>query len=212
MRVQNVALIGLVVGLTSPVFAQRAEVFGYYSYMQYNSTVSGFQSRAFNGGGGGVQLNLTNMLGIKGEFTGYGSTQWTQEVTSPVTTPNGVIPVGTYKSNASAFQYLFGPVVSVPIKKVRPFGQVLFGQTNTTGYADRNNVSIQGGTVSWDGTQHPFTMAFGGGLDVSMNKRVSFRLAEIDWVLTRYTNPFTNTNNQNSFRYQGGVVIKFGGL
>jgi hypothetical protein len=75
--------------------------------MQYNSTVSGFQSRAFNGGGGGVQLNLTSMLGIKGEFTGYGSTQWTQEVTAPVTTPNGIIPVGTYKSNANAFQYLF---------------------------------------------------------------------------------------------------------
>jgi hypothetical protein len=55
-------------------------------------------------------------------------------------------------------------------------------------------------------------MAFGGGFDVSMNKRVSFRLAEIDWILTRYTNHFTNTNNQNSFRYQGGVVIKFGGL
>jgi len=72
------------------------------------------------------------MLGINGEFTGYGSTQWTQEVTTPVSTPNGVIPVGTYKSNASAFQYLFGPVVSVPIKKVSPFGQVLFGQTNTT--------------------------------------------------------------------------------
>ena len=55
-------------------------------------------------------------------------------------------------------------------------------------------------------------MAFGGGVDVSINKRVAFRLAQLDWVLTRYTNPFTNTNNQNSFRYQGGIVIKFGGL
>ena len=41
-----------------------------------------------------VQLNLTNMLGINGEFAGYGNTQWTQEVTTPVSTPNGVIPLG----------------------------------------------------------------------------------------------------------------------
>ena len=212
MRLQKIMLVCAVVMFTSSAFAQRAEVSGYYSYMQYNGTVSGFQSRAFNGGGGSIQYNVTRMLGIKGEFTGYGSTQWTQEVTSPIGTPNGVIPVGTYKSNASSFQYLFGPVVGVQVKRVRPYGHLLFGQTNTTGYADRNNLNIVGGAVSWDGTQHPFTMAFGGGLDVSVSNRVAFRLAQIDWVLTRYTNPFTNTNNQNSFRYQGGIVIKFGGL
>jgi hypothetical protein len=213
MRLQKIILVCAAVMFTSSAFAQRAEVSGYYSYMQYNGTVSGFQSRAFNGGGGGIQYNINRMLGIKGEFTGYGSTQWTREVTSPIPTPNGaIIPVGTYKSNASSFQYLFGPVIGVQVKRIRPYGHLLFGQTNTTGYADLNNFNIVGGTVSWDGTQHPFTMAFGGGLDVSVSNRVAFRLAQTDWVLTRYTNPFTNTNNQNSFRYQGGIVIKFGGL
>jgi hypothetical protein len=33
----------------------------------------------------------------------------------------------------------------------------------------------------------------------------------MDWVLTRYTNPITNTNNQNSFRYLGGIVFMLGG-
>ena len=52
-------------------------------------------------------------------------------------------------------------------------------------------------------------MAMGGGLDVSVSERISIRLLEIDYVLTRYTNPLTSTNNQNNFRYLGGVVFKF---
>ncbi len=153
------------------------------------------------------------MLGIKGEFTRYGSTQWTQQVTAPIGTPNGaIIPPGTYKSNATSFQYLFGPVVGLQVKRVRPYGHLLFGQTNTTGFADLNNFNMVGGKTSSEGTQHPFTMAFGGGLDVSVSNRVAFRLAQLDWLLTRYTSPFTGTNNQNSWPYQGETVFKFGPL
>ena len=213
MRLYKLVLFCAAVMFTSSAFAQRAELFGYYSYMQYNNTVSGFQSRAFNGGGGGFQLNITQMLGIKGEFTRYGSTQWTQQVTAPIGTQNGaIIPPGTYKSNATSFQYLFGPVVGLQVKTVRPYGDLLFGQTNTTGFADLNNFNMVGGKTSWEGTQHPFTMAFGGGLDVSVSNRVAFRLAQLDWLLTRYTNPFTGTNNQNSWPYQGETVFKFGPL
>jgi hypothetical protein len=52
-------------------------------------------------------------------------------------------------------------------------------------------------------------MAFGGGLDISVSQRISIRPIEIDYLLTRYTNPLTSTNNQNNFRYLGGVVLKF---
>ena len=54
-------------------------------------------------------------------------------------------------------------------------------------------------------------MALGGGLDFNINKHFGIRLGEMDWVMTRFTNPFTDTNNQNSFRYLGGVVVRFGG-
>ena len=57
MRLYKLVLFCAAVMSTSSAFAQRAELFGYYSYMQYNNTVSGFQSRAFNGGGGGFQLS-----------------------------------------------------------------------------------------------------------------------------------------------------------
>jgi len=54
-------------------------------------------------------------------------------------------------------------------------------------------------------------MAIGGGVDVVVAKRFFVRLGEFDYILTRYTNPITQTNNQNSFRYLGGVVFTFGG-
>ena len=62
MRLQKFVSVCTAVMFTSSAFAQRAEIFGYYSYMQYTNTVSGFQSRAFNGGGGGFQLNINPML------------------------------------------------------------------------------------------------------------------------------------------------------
>jgi hypothetical protein len=191
---------------------ERFNVYGNYSYIQFNPSVTGFQSRAYNGGGGGAQLNFGKFFGIKGDFQGYGSTQWTVVYPTAVTTPAGTIPAGTYKSNANMFTYLFGPVVRVPVGRVVPYGEVLFGGSNTNGYASlSDSVAAAGGTVHGSGTQHPFTMAIGGGLDVSVNKHIALRLAELDYLLTRYTNPFTNTNNQNSFRYQAGVVFKFGG-
>ena len=194
------------------VFAQRAEVFGDYSYMQFNPTITGFQSRAYNGGGGGIQFNVGKFFGVKGDFQGYGSTDWTVNVTSPISTPNGIIPVGTYTTKANMFTYLFGPEVHFQAKRMRVFGETLFGGSNTSAYANLSNEAIVGGNASSNPNQHPFTMAVGGGVDVNMTKRVAFRLGEFDWMLTRYTNPWTSTNNQNSFRYLGGIVFKFGGL
>jgi hypothetical protein len=54
-------------------------------------------------------------------------------------------------------------------------------------------------------------MAAGGGIDLPIGKVVAIRLAEIDYVLTRLTNPLTSTNNQNNFRYVGGIQFRFGG-
>jgi hypothetical protein len=193
-------------------FAQRAEIFGDYTYFRYNPTITGLNTRSLSGGGGGAQLNFAKIFGIKGEFQGYGSTETVVNVTSPISTPNGIIPVGTYKSNATMFSYFFGPVIRIPIKRVRPFGELLFGGVNTNLYTQLNSALIaNGGKSNTSSTQHPFAMAFGGGLDIGITHSVAIRPAEFDWVLTRFTNVFTNTNNQNSFRYLGGIVFTFGG-
>ena len=192
--------------------AQTVEVYGDYSYIQFNPTVSGIQSRAFNGGGGGVEVRFGKIFGIKGDFQGYGSTNWTLTNPGPVVTPHGTIPAGTFTSDGNMFTWMFGPTVTVPVKKVSVFGELLFGGSNTNGYGNLETaINNGGGRVEVSGTQHPFTMAFGGGFDVWVNKHVGLRLGELDYLLTRYTNPLTSTNNQNNFRYLGGVVFRFGG-
>lgn len=216
MKITNFALLSAAMIFAVSGYAQdtpKFEVYGDYSYLQFNPTLSGVQSRAFNGGGGGVQWNVWKLLGIKADLQGYGSTQWTLTTTAPIVTPHGTIPVGTFKSNFSQFTYLFGPVVGVHTHKFYVFGEYLLGQSNTNGYGSLEQ-SINNafpGSISVSTTQHPFTMAFGGGVDFNINHRFAVRLADMDWVLTRFTNPFTDTNNQNSFRYQGGFVVKFGG-
>jgi hypothetical protein len=215
MRTKNIALIFSTMMFAAVGFAQDAakfEVFGDYSYMQFNPTVSGLQSRAFNGGGGGAQYNFGRIFGIKGDFQGYGSTQWTLTTSAPVVTPHGTVPLGTFKSNGDMFTYLFGPTAGFHARRFYVYGEYLLGGSSSTAFGQlAKSIDLGGGTVNASASQHPFTMAFGGGIDLNLNKHVAVRLAELDWVLTRYTNPFTNTNNQNSFRYLGGVVVKFGG-
>jgi hypothetical protein len=213
MKIRTLVLMSVFTGIS---FAQytppRFEVFGQYSYLHFNPTLTGLQSRSFNGGGGGVQVNFGRFLGIKAEFMGYGSTRWTVTNPAPIVTTQGTIPTGVYTSNGNIFTYLFGPVVGIHAKRFNVFGEVLFGGSNSNGYAklDRSVVA-NGGTISVSGTQHPFTMAVGGGVDLNLSKLLAVRLGEVDYVLTRFTNPFTNTNNQNNYRYVGGIVFKFGG-
>jgi hypothetical protein len=215
MKITNFALLSAAMIFAVSGYAQdtpKFEVYGDYSYLQFNPTLSGLQSRAFNGGGGGVQWNAWKFLGVKGDFQGYGSTQWTLTETAPVVTPHGTIPAGTYKTNFNQFTYMFGPVVGVHASKFTVFGELLFGQSNTNAYGSLvQAINAGGGTINASTTQHPFTMAFGGGVDYNINHRFALRLADMDWVLTRFTNPLTDTNNQNSFRYLGGFVVRFGG-
>jgi len=215
MRIKNVALVSTAMMFATTAFAQNTpkwELYGDYSYMQFNPTLNGLQSRALNGGGGGFQANFGRYFGIKGDFQGYGSTQWTLTSTGPTVTPHGTIPSGTFKSNANMFTYLFGPVVGVHTSRFYVYGEFLMGQSNINGYGElAKAINAGGGTVTnVEGTQHPFTWAGGGGLDWRMNKTVAFRLGELDYIGTRLTNPFTDTNNQNSFRYLGGIVFTFG--
>jgi hypothetical protein len=199
--------------LATTVSAQRFEVFGDYTYLQYNPTITGLNSRALNGGGGGVQVNFAKIFGLKGEVQGYMSTQTEVNVTAPIGTSIGVIPVGNYKSNATMFSYLFGPVIRIPGKHIRPFGELLFGGVHTNLYGQLNSAVIaNGGQINASAeAQHPFAMAFGAGLDIAINKHFAIRVGEFDWLLTRFTNIWTNTNNQNNFRYLAGGVFTFGG-
>jgi Outer membrane protein beta-barrel domain len=212
--IKRPGLLAAVVLVAATAFAQdsKFEVMGDYSYMQFNPTLNGLQSRAFNGGGGGIQWNLGKFFGIKGDFQGYASTKTTFTTTTPIVNPLLVVPAGTFTSTGNMFTYMFGPVVKVHASRFSFYGETLFGASNSNLYGNlARSIDAGGGSVTASESQHPFTMAFGGGVDLNLSKHFALRLGELDWVLTRYTNPITSTNNQHSFRYLGGVVFMLGG-
>lgn len=208
--VRAALFVTMLFSAASALAEDRFEVYVDYSYLHFSPTISGVEARSFNGGGGGVALNFAGIFQIKADFQGYGSTTFTRVVTTATPVQGGIIPPGTYTATGNMFTYLAGPVIRIPIPKVKPFGEVLFGGSYTDGYVNLEKAIVAGGgNVLISPTQHPFTMAAGGGVDISITHRISIRPIEADYVLTRYTNPLTSTNNQNNFRYLGGMVFKF---
>jgi len=179
--------------------ADRANIFLGYSYLRFSPTITGLSTRSFNGGGGAVQLNFLKILGLKAEYMGYGTTTFSRTV-------GGV----TYNASANMSTFLAGPVFRIPLWRVKPFGEVLFGASHTDGYVNLHNAIVAGGgALSSIPTQNPFTLAAGGGLDIAISRHVAIRPGEFNYVLTRYSNPLTSTNNQHNFRYCGGLILKF---
>lgn len=204
MKITKTILLAAIVlvGVSVSASAEdRFELFGGYSYLQFSPTIAGTPARGFNGGGAGATLYFLKILGIKADFMAYGNTTFTATYSGPVVTPHS----GTYTAQGDMFTYLFGPEIRIPIPKVRPFGEALFGGSQTNAYVNLSNVIGLTGVT----TQHPFTLALGGGLDVDAGKRLAIRLGEFDYVLTRFHNPLTNNSSQNNFRYCGGLILKF---
>lgn len=207
-------LLGILTLSTSmPAAAQapQAELTGEYSYLRFNPTLPALHNRNFNGGGMDASFFVTHGIGIKAEMLFYGSTDFS--ATFPTTvTPKGTIPAGSYTSNGNLQTYLFGPIVKGRYKYFEPFGQILFGVAHLNGYSNLSRVvaGAPGSTFRAEGAQTPFALAVGGGIDVPVNREIAIRVADIDYLMTRLTNPFTSTTNQNHFRYAAGVQFRFG--
>ena len=97
---------------------------------------------------------------------------------------------GYVPSSGSGHAYTFmgGPKVSFKIGPIIPFGQALFGDLHTTG----------GGSSSDN-----FAAAWGGGVDLNVNRHFAIRLGQFEDLYTQ-----VGGGSQNNFRYSGGVVFK----
>jgi hypothetical protein len=191
-------LIGFVLLFGNVAFGQsdtKMEVSANYSYMRFNPQNSNIiSSFSLNGGGGAFSYFFTDMIGIKAEFEGYGSTTRT------------LVATGT-NVQANLFTYNVGPVLKYRQGKFQPFGEVLFGGAHSNAYVNLCNAS--GGCIG-SPSNNAFDFIIGGGLDIPVTKSISIRPAEVDFVLTRFGNNFTGgNNNQSNFRYQAGVVFSF---
>jgi hypothetical protein len=176
-----------------------------YSLVRFEPAQALTSGHNLNGGGGAFTYFLHPYLGLKADLQGYGSTTFPFSI--PVATVNpliaGVAP-GTYRTQGNMFTYLFGPVIRKP-GKIEPFGEILWGGAHSNVYT--NFITASQATVT--ASPNAFAMIVGGGLDIRVNRRLSFRPFEVDYLLTRFSNPIAGTQNQNSFRYTAGAAINW---
>jgi len=213
MKVRTVFMFGAILLLGMAAWAQefpRAEIGANYSYARYAPSVSYSQGHSLNGGGGSVTFNITDVWGIRADLQGYSSNTTGFNISANPTFPHGL----NGKVQGNLFTYLFGPQIKIRAHKVEPFGSLLFGGAHTNVYGNAFTQICQpivgGCGLTKAPTAEAFAMSVGGGVDIPINKVVSFRPAEFNYLLTRFSNPLSGANNQNNFRYSVGVNFNLG--
>ena len=132
----------------------------------------------YNGNGFNFALNgnFNDYFGITADFGAAYNTQ-----------------MGVHVNN---YTYSFGPVLSMRANKAyTPFVHVLVG-------GDHATASASGlGSISGDG----FAMMAGGGVDFNINRSLSFRAAQADWMLVHSG----GSSSSKNIRISTGIVFKF---
>lgn len=213
MKRVRILSVLLLLALAVPLFAQDTkpiELTGEYNYARFNPTLPSLNNRSFNGGGVDFAYYFRPNIGVKADLQFNGSTAFTSSFPARATSA-GFIPAGTYSANGAMKTYLFGPIAKARMRHFEPFGEILFGVAHMNAYANLSKViaTAPGSTLKVQGAQNPFAMEVGGGFDLPVSKVIAVRVAELDYLLTRLTNPLTSTNNQNSFRYSAGLQFRF---
>lgn len=161
----------------------RYEIGLNYSWLHVNSANYDYQ-RTGNGGSGSVVYNLSNVIGLVGDFGGYANTR--QGIDDKVLT------------------YLFGPRFTFRHwSKVTPYCQFLFG--GAYAWSGPNNGTQNGfATAAGGGLDYALTKR------ISIKPiQVEYVMTQLDSAaLGGATKGFGN--HQNDVRYSGGVVFKFG--
>jgi len=191
----------------------KAELSLDYSYMHFAPAQAYTTNQSLNGGGGAFVYNLANHFGIKADLQGYNSFTNAFNIPASSSFPSGAH--GTVSGNL--FTYLFGPQIKFRGQHTQLFFDALAGAGHSNVYGNAFKTLCQPTAagcpgVSGSPSNNGWATLLGGGLDIPINHKVSIRPAELDYLLTRFGNTFTQANhNQNSFRYAGGAVFNFGG-
>ena len=179
---------GLILFAAVPAMAQdnpKGEVAGNYTYVNIDTNGSSLGRLNCHGGGGSAAYNANSYLGIVGEFAGC-------KVTG--------LPSG---ASAYTVSYLFGPRLTYRGSgNFEPFGEFLFGGAH-------DSITVTNPTpppAKITTTDNAFAMAIGGGADYKMTSSVAIRLAQFDYLYTKF-----GSKHQNNFRVQAGIVFRFGG-
>jgi hypothetical protein len=170
-----------------PLIAQdfpRAEIYAGYQLLQTdNSIIESSFGSFMNGFMAAAEFNAKSWLGFVGEF-GYAKKSY--------------INMGA-ESRYRPWTILAGPRLSYR-GKARLFGHALFGIEHES--AVYENLPYFSQTVS----ENNFAMDLGGGLDISLGNRASFRPFQVDMLASESQ----SGKFHNKFRYSIGILFKLG--
>lgn len=190
---RNALLVACMLAVLAGVTAAQAPNGNiYFGYTYYNTDLS-LNRGNLNGFQATLEGKLVPMLGFVADFTGhYGSLNF------PVFCSLCTGPT-TASANAHQYEAMFGPRVSFPAGKFRPFAEfeVGVGHVTTTGGAAASNL-IPG--FSGDTS---YATALGGGLDYKIVSHVAWRL-EGDYVRTHFFGV-----GQTNYRLSTGIAFRF---
>ena len=166
---------------TAPGSALQIDVAGVGSYV---SAIAANSAGTYSlyGGGGSAAFHLTNHFSIVADV---GIDHFT-----------GLPPA----LSSTMYTYLAGPRYTARrVRRFVPFAQALLGG----GRLNANSGGIHAG-------ENAFVMAIGGGVDLPLAGRLSIRLIQADYLLTRFDRNFGSSATQNDVRVSAGVVFRFG--
>ncbi len=145
---------------------------------------SGIGRPNLNGWEASLEGKVFPHLGIVTDFSGhYGSESFNAEL------PQGVQRVTV---TGHEWELLFGPRLSIPVGKVTPFAEAMFGLAH-----------VHNGGDFPSSANTSFATALGGGIDYRLIKFFAVRL-EVDYLRTHFY-----STRQNNLRLSPGLVFRF---
>jgi hypothetical protein len=210
-------LVALVVLCGAMAFAAddhpSVETFLGYTYLRANSATN-VPAFSMNGGGGQLVVNANNWLGFVMDI--------------------GAVHNGNISDihlDSTFINYVWGPRVSLRYSRITPYFNIMFGAMHAGTSIRVSAIPIPPSaqqpiylpgsptpvppntpvTLRAVASQTAFAMPVGGGLDIKINKHMSFRPVGLDYFLTRLQNiRDLNDRNQHHLRYTAGVNFTFG--
>ncbi len=157
-----------------------------------------------NGFDASAVVNVRRYVGIKGDVSGtYKNSRFSFQVPSGV--QSNPITTVSFDAKTSLYNFLGGVQIKDNASKARlaPFVHALVG-------AARRNNEIQGGgfvciaIIPCPGStmETGLAGAFGGGLDVRLNKRVALRVFQIDYNPIKF-----KAGTDHNYRFSTGLVF-----
>lgn len=172
-----------------PALAQetpRFEIGAGYTFRSFN--VPSSPRFNMNGWNFNADYNLNNWLGVAGEIN------------------------GTYHSNLNdgdnkVYSYMAGPrLFPFGHRRITPYAQALFGAAHYSLV-----LNLGPGNGNFTDSETYFAWSAGGGVDVSLTRRVAWRLVQFQYEQTRFFNNATygSNPNQNNYTIGSGILFRF---